>query len=148
MKKFLVVLIILIVIASVGWYIWTGRDGVRNYYQGYVQIEPVAMSVVIERLKKAGCTEQGGSCHYIFEKDKNTLIVNLFAKGLKPFGPGGSFEISNNKLYANIDIGGKQSLNLFKAAINDEIKRSGNVVTPIENTWTITKTEDRTGVVY
>lgn len=147
MKK-LIVLVVLIIVGSAGWYIWTGRDGVRTYYQGHAQIESVTMDVVIERLEKTGCTEQSKTCHYVFDKEKNVLYVNLYAKGRKPFGPGGTFKISDNKVYGSFDIEGRRSTKRFETALKDLIKNTGNVVTPIDGTWTVTKTSDATGLVY
>lgn len=148
MKKSITVFIILIVAVYAGWYMWTGREGVRTYYQGYVQIEPIATEVLIERLEKSGCTENGTSCHYAFDKEKSTLSVNLYKKGLTPFGPGGGFKISDNKLYAGFDIEGRRDPKKFENAVREQIQKAGGAVVPVKDTWTITQTHDTTGVVY
>ncbi len=148
MKKSIIVLLVLLITACAGWYVWTGREGVRTYYQGYVQIEPITMEVLLEQLEKKGCTENGTSCHYVFDKEKNTLNVNLYKEGLIPFGPGGGFRISDNRLYAGFDIEGRRNSKNFEKAVKEQIQEVGSVIVPIEGTWVITKTSDTTGVVY
>jgi hypothetical protein len=144
----LLILTAIIAIGIVGWYLWTGREGVRTYYQGYVQIEPVSFDVVIERLKKVGCTEQGLTCHYVLDSVSNTLRVNLYEKDTEPFEPGGGFEISDNKAYGDFDIPGRRNSKKFEAALRAQIRRAGNVVNPIEGTGVVTNASDATGVVY
>lgn len=148
MKKSIIIFAIIIIVTSIAWYMWTGREGVRTYYQGYVQIEPIATEVLIERLEQNGCTENGTSCHYVFDKENSTLSVNLYKKGLKPFGPGGGFRISENKLYAGFDIEGRRDYKKFENAVREQIQKVGGVIVPLEGTWTIIKTSDTTNVVY
>ncbi len=148
MKKSIVIFIILIIAVYVGWYLWTGREGVRKYYQGYVQIESIDMEALIDRLERVGCIENGTSCHYIFDKEKSALSINLYKKGLIPFGPGAGFQISDNKLYAGFDIEGRRDAKKFENAVREQIQKVGNAVVPIEGTWKIIEIYDTTGSVY
>ena len=145
-KLFIVIVIVLIVLTS--WYFWNGREGVRNYYEGYMQIEPVSVSAIIGLLEKAGCTENGSSCHYVTDNNKNNLYINLFAKGVVPFGPGDRLDIVGSKVYSSADLKGRRSPKIFENYIKDEILRSGGVVKPIDGTLIITKTYDSTGRIY
>ncbi len=147
MKKILVVLVAVIILIAVGWYMKDDATA-RTYYQGYVQIEPIVIETIIERLEKVGCTEQGTTCHYVFDKEKNTLFVNRYGKGNISFGPAGGFRIFDNKLYAALVLPGRFSSKRFETAVRAEIKKFGDPVAPVEGTWTITETGDQTGVIY
>ncbi len=151
MKKLLitfVVALVIIVIAGAILFVWISNSDTRTYYQGYVQIEPIPMDSIIGRLEKAGCVGQSVSCHYVFDKEKNILNVNFFERGLVAFGPGEGIKISDGRLYANVDIYGGESLGRYKMAVKELIQRSGNVVNPIDDTWTILSTMNTTGMVY
>lgn len=155
MKKYLTVILLLMVISGIGWYVNENNNSkvqnkvrVRTSYQGYVQIEPTSMEAIIKWIEGVGCTPDSQSCHYIYDKEKNTLELNPYRKGNIPFGPAGGFKIINDRLYASFDIEGREDPEIFREAVMDEIKKYGNAVIPIETTWTITNTKDSTGRTY
>ncbi len=158
MKKYVLILVAVII----GYICWNFYSNIaRTYYEGYVQIEPVTINEIIERLEKVGCGDidkgVGENCTYIIGNKKykknwffmkgSELNISVYRNGAQRWG-GDGLDIIGDRLYVSMDVDGRNSQKTFESTVREDIKLTGNVITPIDGTWTITKTEDITGVSY
>lgn len=132
-----------------------GTAKTRTMYNGYVEIEPIALPRLESKLDSLGCHEmayQGEStsrCRYteVQVPELNEPGIKIYPNGPVGMGPN-AFWVTESKIWASKDLFGLPNPEDFKEAVRKDIESIGNIVEIREATWTITKTADATNIVY
>ncbi|WP_437505871.1 hypothetical protein [Sorangium sp. So ce1099] len=131
-----------------------GCDGMtsqRYLYTGEVRIEPVAVEALLEQFVRSGCVrlpsaQVSSGCVVGIQEGSSPARLVVYPKGDGCFGPC-QFWIDGQKLYAHKDIKGWRDDDDFKDAVRADVRKLGNLVTIVEDTWSV-QAQDARGIVY
>jgi hypothetical protein len=130
-----------------------GSDGYpeRYIYEGDVEIEPVALDALLDRLLRAGCGRlpRGGvgGCSVAIEEGSSQRRLVIYPTGQAGcFGPC-KFWIDGSKLYSKKDIQGEPDDDKFKKEVRKDVRKLGSFVKIDEDTWSI-QSRDARGIMY